>query len=131
MSLGRWDEAAEVIEHALELPATGHARRLLLFTGEMALARGDLASAAESATASRGALVGDGYRDETHLPLARLEAGLCLAQDQAGDALNAAGEALERSDVPGSPRYTWPLLAAVARACGAALTSAAAARDAV
>ncbi|HEY7277109.1 MAG TPA: response regulator transcription factor, partial [Trebonia sp.] len=75
------------------------------------------------------ALVGVGYRDESHLPLARLEVGMCLARDQAGDALTAAEDALGGFDLPGSPRYAWPLLAAVAQACGAALTAAAAARD--
>jgi len=54
---------------------------LLQLAGEMTLARGDLAGAAEAAAACRGALVGVGYRDEAHLPLARLEVGLCLARD--------------------------------------------------
>ena len=59
MSLGRWDEADEVIEHALDLsPPLGTRAVLLLLTGQMALARGDLARAAQSATASRGALAG-------------------------------------------------------------------------
>ena len=130
VSLGRWDEAADVIEHALELsPPRSPRAGLLQLAGEMALARGDLARAAEAAAACRGALVGVGYRDESHLPLARLEVGLCLARDQAGDALTAAEDALGRFDLPGSPRYAWPLLAAVAQACGAALTAAAAARD--
>lgn len=130
MSLGRWDEAGEVIEHALDLyPPPGTRAVLLLLTGQMALARGDLARAAQSATATRGALTWHGYRDQTHLPLARLETGLRLAQDRPGDALMIAEQALDHADVRRSPRYTWPLLVASARACGTALTSAAAVRD--
>ena len=130
MSLGRWDEAGDVIEYALELsPPPGMRAVLLQLAGQMALARGDLPGAADSAAASRGALAGLGYRDQIHLPLARLETELRLAQDHAGDALTAVGQALDRFDLRRSPRYAWPLLAAGARACGVALTAAAAARD--
>jgi DNA-binding CsgD family transcriptional regulator/tetratricopeptide (TPR) repeat protein len=130
MSLGRWDEAGDVIEHALELsPPPGTRAVLLLLAGQMALARGDLAGAAQSAAATRNALTRFGYRDQTHLPLAQLETGLRLAQDRPGDALTITGQALERAEVQRSPRYTWPLLVAGAQACGMALTSAAAARD--
>lgn len=79
LSLGRWDEAAEVIEHALELsPPPGPRAALLQLPGELALARGDLPRAAESAAASRDALAGCGYQDQYHLPLARLEIELHL-----------------------------------------------------
>jgi ATP/maltotriose-dependent transcriptional regulator MalT len=124
VSLARWDEADGVIEHALELsPPPGTRAALLQLAGEMALARGDLARAAEAAAASRGALAGFGYRDQNHLPLARLEAELLVAQGRAGDALTTAEQALDRFDVRPSPRYTWPLLVASARVCGAALTA--------
>ena len=39
---------------------------------------------------------GFGYRDQHHLPLARLEGELHLARDRAGDALAVAGQALDR-----------------------------------
>jgi DNA-binding CsgD family transcriptional regulator len=130
LSLGRWDETADVIEHALELaPPPGPRAALLQLAGELALARGDLPGAADSAAATRDALAGFGYRDEIHLPLARLEAELHLARDRAGDALTAVEDALGRFDLLGSRRYAWPLLVAGARACGAALTATAAARD--
>jgi len=76
-----------------------------------------------------GSLTRHGYRDQTHLPLAWLETSLRLAQDRPGDALMIARQALDRADVRRSPRYTWPLLVAGARACGTALASAAAVRD--
>jgi len=128
VALGRWDEAADVIQHALELyPPPGLRAGLLQMAGEMALARGDLPGAADSAAACRDALAGFGYRDQSHLPLARLETELHLAQDRAADALAVAQQALDRFDLQSSPRYAWPLLAAGARACTAALASAAAA----
>ena len=126
VSLARWEEAADVIEHALEIsPTRGTRAGLLVLAGEVALARGDLARVAESAEASRGALAGSGYRDQNHLPLARLEAELCLSQDRTGDALTVTEEALGRFDLAYSPRYAWPLVTVGARACGAAVTTAA------
>ena len=130
IALGRWDEAADVIEHALDLcPAPWTRAVLLQLAGEVTLARGDLPGAAETAAACRGALGGFGYRDQLHLPLARLETELYLAQKRNGDTLAAAGRALDRFDLQSSPRYAWPLLAAGARACAAALGHAVAARD--
>jgi DNA-binding CsgD family transcriptional regulator len=119
-----------VIEHALELsPPPGTCAALLVLAGEVALARGDLPGAADSAAACRGALAGFGYRDQFHLPLARLETELRLAENRTGDALAAAGQAHDRFNLQSSPRYAWPLLAASAQACAAALASAAATAD--
>jgi DNA-binding CsgD family transcriptional regulator len=130
VSLGRWDEAADLIEHALELsPPPGARAALLQLAGDVALARGDLPGAAGSAQASRGALAGFWYRDQNHLSLARLEAELRVAQDRAADALAVAEQALDRFALLDSPRYAWPLLAAGARACAAARTYATTARD--
>jgi DNA-binding CsgD family transcriptional regulator len=130
IALGRWDEAADVIEHALELsPPPGPRAALPQLAGEVALARGDLPGAADSAAASRRALAGFGYRDQNHLPLVRLETELSWAQNRNGDALGVAGQALDRFDLQSSPRYGWPLLTAGARACAVSLTPAAAARD--
>jgi hypothetical protein len=109
VALGRWDEAADVIEHALELSPTPGPRAVLLqLAGDVALARGDLPGAAELAAASHGALAGFGYRDQHHLPLVRLEAELYLAQDRAGDALAVAQQELDGFDLQSSPRYAWP-----------------------
>ena len=119
-----------MIEHALELsPQPGPRAALSQFAGEVALARGDLPGAADSAAACLGALAGFGSRDQHHLPLARLETELYLAQDRAGDALAVARRALDRIDLPRSPRYAWPLLAAGAGACAETLSQSAAGRD--
>jgi DNA-binding CsgD family transcriptional regulator len=130
VALGRWDEAADLIEHTLEhSPPPGPRAVLLQLAGDIALSRGDLPGAAESAAGCRGALAGFGYRDQNHLPLARLETELHLAQDRAADALAVTGQALDRFNLQLSPRYAWPLLAAGAGACAVALGHAAAARD--
>jgi DNA-binding CsgD family transcriptional regulator len=121
IALGRWDEAADVLERALELsPPPGPRAALLQLAGEVALARGDLPGAAAWAGASRGAVAGLGYRDQNHLPLARLETELHLAQGRTADALAVAGQALDRFALLDSPRYSWPLLTAGAQACAAA-----------
>jgi DNA-binding CsgD family transcriptional regulator len=130
VALGRWDEATGVIEHALELsPPLGTRAVLLHLAGEVALARGDLPGAADLVAACLGALAGFGYQDQHHLPLARLETELYLAQDRAGDALATTGQALDRIDLRRNPRYAWPLLAAGGGACAATLSHSSAARD--
>src|SRR5215469_15860484 len=130
MLLGRWDEAAEVIEHALDLSPAPWTRAVLLqLAAAMALARGDLPGAVGSAAASRSARARDRYWDQNHLPLARLEIEMHLAQGRPGDALAVAGQALDRFALLDSPRYAWPLLVVGARACAEAVTEAAQARD--
>jgi ATP/maltotriose-dependent transcriptional regulator MalT len=125
MSLGRWDEAAEVIERALELClGPGMPAGLSRLAGDVALARGDLPGAAGSAAASSGALARRWYRPLYHLPLARLEIELHLAQGRPQDAVALTGQVLERFAVAESPRYAWPLVVAGARACAAAVGAA-------
>jgi DNA-binding CsgD family transcriptional regulator len=123
VALGRWEEAAEVIEHALDLsPPSGTRIALLQLAGETALLRGDLAGAAQWVTAGRAALTGFGYRDQSNLPLLRLEAELRLAEGRIAAALTVADDALNDFDTPASARYAWPLVVAAAEICGAAMT---------
>jgi DNA-binding CsgD family transcriptional regulator len=130
MLLGRWDEAAEVIEQALDLSPAPWTRAVLLqLAAAMALARGDLPGAVKSAAVSRDARARDRYWDQNHLPLARLEIDVHLAQGCPGDALAVAGQAIDRFALLDSPRYAWPLLVVSARACAEAVTDAAQARD--
>jgi len=130
VALGRWDEATEAIEHALDLcPPPMYRSSLRQLAGQIALARGDLDVAAESAAASRTVLSGAGYKDQNQLPLASLEIGLLLAQGRGAEALAAAGNALDRFDLQPSPRYAWPVLIACAQACTAAARAAAATRN--
>jgi DNA-binding CsgD family transcriptional regulator/tetratricopeptide (TPR) repeat protein len=123
-SLGRWDEAMDVIEHALALSPTQQDIRAALrqLAGEIALRRGDLAGAGELAATARAAFGLAGYRhpDQYQVPLARLDIELRLAEGKPAAALAAAADAVARLDLALDPRYAWPLLAAAARAVTAA-----------
>jgi ATP/maltotriose-dependent transcriptional regulator MalT len=121
LSLGRWDEASEVIERTLRLFPPRLTRACMWrLAGDIALARGDVPAAAESVSSMRSVLDDSRYRDQYHLPLVRLETELRLAQGRPAAALSAVEDALGRFAVRQSPRYAWPLLVAGARACAAA-----------
>jgi DNA-binding CsgD family transcriptional regulator len=121
VSLGRWEEAAEVIERALQLfPPRLNRSSLWRLSGDMVLARGDLPAAADAVTSIRAALRGVRYKDEYQLPVARLEAELRVAEQQPAAALAVVEETLDQFNVRPSPRYAWPLLVAGVRACTAA-----------
>jgi DNA-binding CsgD family transcriptional regulator/tetratricopeptide (TPR) repeat protein len=123
VSLGRWDEAVELIEHGLALaPPFPHYRAALRqLAGEVALRRGDLAGAREAITAARGALGTAPFRwaGQYLLPQAVLEVELSVAEGRPDDALAEAADALGRLDLA-LPRYAWPLLTAAARAAAVA-----------
>ncbi len=121
VSLGRWDEAGEVIERALRLfPPRLNRACMWRLAGDIALARGDLRAAAESVASIRSVTDNARYDAQYHLPLIRLETELRLAQQRPADAMSVVGDALDRHDLRPSPRYAWPLLVAGARACAAA-----------
>ncbi len=121
VSLGRWEEASEVIERAHQFsPPLRIRSSLWRHSGDIALARGDLDAAAECAASVKAVLDGTRYKDEHQLPLARLETEVRLAQDRPADALAVVENALDRFTVLSSPRYAWPLLTAGARAAGRA-----------
>jgi DNA-binding CsgD family transcriptional regulator/tetratricopeptide (TPR) repeat protein len=131
VSLGRWDEATEVIEHALALsPPQLNRLALRVLAGEIELRRGRLAEARALAAAARTALTRSGYmghkEGQYYLPLAQLETSLCLADGRPAHALDMVVAAVDGFDLVHDPRYAWPLLTLGARACGVA---AAASRD--
>jgi DNA-binding CsgD family transcriptional regulator/tetratricopeptide (TPR) repeat protein len=120
-SLGRWDEASEVIERVLQLlPPPINRVGLLRLTGDIALARGDAVTAARAVEDVKTALEGAAFKDEHHLPLAVLETELRHARAQYDAALSVVSDALDKFDLLPSPRYAWPLLVAGARTCTAA-----------
>ena len=127
VSLGRWDEATEVIGHALELAPQQYIRcSLRRVAGEIALRRGDLGEALEHAAAARSALGSAGFkhRAQHDIPLTQLDVELCLASGKPGDALAAVTAVDGRLDLAEDARYAWPLLAAAARAAAAAAAAA-------
>jgi tetratricopeptide (TPR) repeat protein len=127
-SLGRWDEAMDVIEHALALSPTQQDIRAALrqLAGEIALRRGHLTGAGELAATARAALGQAGHRHpgQYQIPLARLDIELRLAEGKPAAALAAAADAVARQDLAPDPRYAWPLLAAAARGVTAAARAA-------
>jgi DNA-binding CsgD family transcriptional regulator len=127
VSLGRWDEAIDVIEHALALsPPRINRLALRLLAGHVAFRRGDLAGAQELADAARVGLSRAGKQGcreaQYYLPLAQLEAELFLAEGRPADARDVVTAAADRFDLVHDPRYAWPLLAVGARACAAPAT---------
>jgi DNA-binding CsgD family transcriptional regulator len=125
-SLGRWDEAGEVIEHALgTLPPPGPRLQLLCLAGSIALARGDReAAAAALRDAREGAAAREGsFGIFEALLLADLEVSLLASQGDKAAALAAAQRILQAADGRTSRlhRWLWPLLDTTARlACAAA-----------
>jgi DNA-binding CsgD family transcriptional regulator len=118
MYLGRWDEAVEVAERALDLaPPTLTRVGLWIACASIALARGDIATAVRRATASRTVLSGSRYNDQEHLPQAALDIEFSLATKGPAAAVDLAAEMLGQYDLSASsPRYVWPVLAAAAAA---------------
>jgi DNA-binding CsgD family transcriptional regulator/tetratricopeptide (TPR) repeat protein len=122
LALGRWDEAGEVLEHALALAPPQLNRSLLrCLLAWIALRRGDLATASVMVAAARAALVGTTYagvhQGQYTLPLAHIEAEVLQAEGRIPAALDAISSALDRLDLLRDPRYAWPLLDAGARIC--------------
>jgi DNA-binding CsgD family transcriptional regulator/tetratricopeptide (TPR) repeat protein len=132
-ALGRWDEAIEVIDHALALTPPRLSRvGLRLLTAEIALRRGDLGAARVGVAAAQAALGGyrhPRYTDQYQLPLIQLRAELCLAEGRPADAVNVVASALDLIDLSDGARYVWPILVAGATVCAAAAQDAAATRD--
>jgi DNA-binding CsgD family transcriptional regulator len=124
-SLGRWDEAGEVIEHALGmLPPPGPRLQLLCLAGSIALARGDCeAAAAALRDAREGAAREGSFGIFEALLLADLEVSLLGERGDVAAALAAAQRILQAADGRTSRlhRWLWPLLDTTARvACTAA-----------
>ncbi len=119
-SLGRWDEALEVIEHTLSLlPPAGPRLPLLRLAGSIALARGDFDAAAAALHDARQEAPASGGSFGTFeaLMLTELEVALLAARGDTAAALATAGRALETAGARAArlKRFLWPLLATTAR----------------
>jgi DNA-binding CsgD family transcriptional regulator len=131
ISLGRWDEALEVIEHAQELsPPPMYTASLSVLAGFVAAARGDAAEAAQRADAARETFRNARYEDQHHLPLAQLDIATHLAAGEAAAAVATARDVLDEYDLSdGTTRYSWAVLTTAARAAVFALRQAGIGRD--
>jgi ATP/maltotriose-dependent transcriptional regulator MalT len=120
-ALGRWDEALAVAEAVRDfqfgsLPL--HRSMLSVFTGRIALARGDVEAAASAAGTAAELLRGSPQEDQHQFPLGVLEIGLRLAVAGPATALDTAAQVVEGYELAGgSPRYAWPLVAQAALVC--------------
>ncbi|MGP3958706.1 helix-turn-helix transcriptional regulator [Nonomuraea sp. 3N208] len=116
VSLGRWDEALQAIEHALDLtPPAPYRASLQGFVTDIALARGQFDRAEQMLGASRSVLSRGTYRDQTVLPHLCREVQLLQGRGQMEEAVRTAARALEERDLVISPRYAWPVLVTFAR----------------
>jgi DNA-binding CsgD family transcriptional regulator/tetratricopeptide (TPR) repeat protein len=130
IALGRWQEAREVLQHALALaPPPSYRARLLTLTGELALATGELDRAADAVTTAKRQFSDRYVTDEDVLPLLQLECELHLARGDPDLAAGVVDRVLEGFDLSRSPRFGWPLLGAGARACREQLVRARAIRQ--
>ncbi|MEV0383724.1 AAA family ATPase [Nonomuraea sp. NPDC050643] len=116
VSLGRWDEALQVIDHALDLaPPAPYRASLQGFATDIALARGHYDRAETLLEASRSVLSRGTFRDQTVLPHLCREVQLLRARGQVEEAVRAMARVLEERDLMASPRYAWPLLVTFAQ----------------
>ena len=119
-SAGRWDEAVEILDEVLglDLPPLGRFGPLVV-RAHIAVARGDDETAEPMLDELRSLPAGVQAESQRLLSLARLEIDGRLARGDLAGAVDAGRAALIRSR-PADPRYLWPLLAAVMRACAEA-----------
>src|SRR5215469_2522483 len=132
-ALGRWDEAIEVIERALNLSAPPRTRAFLqALAGAIATARGELAEADSLLSSALQLFSVLRSRTCSHvedlLVAAQLRLELFTAQGRHQEALALARDSVHRHDLQASPRYAWPLLVAAARAVAEIMVTPAAAR---
>ncbi|MFE7314752.1 AAA family ATPase [Streptomyces sp. NPDC057555] len=123
IATGRWDEATEILDHALELaPASSFRAYLLVLRGSIALARGDIPLAQSAADFAHGVFRWNLSDAQDLLPLLCFASDLALAKGEEAQAVAHVEQALARKEVSSSPRYLWPLLVLGARVAHASRT---------
>ncbi|WP_281258294.1 helix-turn-helix transcriptional regulator [Actinomadura mexicana] len=121
VSLGRWDEALAVMNHAMEQdPAITTRTSLLVLSGWVALVRGDIATAKAQLARSREImkLKLKWMKTQDYFSTLWLEANIAFAEGRPEAALAALDPVLEHTGMPDDARYAWPALIVGAAACG-------------
>ena len=117
ISLGRWSEALQVVEHALETaPPLPYRASLQGLATDIALARGDLDRAESLLQSAWTVLARGNFRDQNTLPHHCREIELLLARDRGDEAFALVERILAEHDLTVTPRYAWPMLVASVRA---------------
>jgi len=119
VSLGRWDEAMEVIERALEQdPIPAHESGLRELAGEILVARGELEAAARHHELAAAAVPQNRtLRAEDFFACIRLKLELLLAQGRPDLVPEALEPLMEHRRLADDARYSWPVLVLGALAC--------------
>ncbi|XVV05665.1 helix-turn-helix transcriptional regulator [Actinosynnema sp. CA-248983] len=113
VAAGKWDEAVDCIDHALDhAPPPNHHAHLLCLKGHIDLHRGD-PDRAEWAVSRAHDLVGSGFSQDPLLPT-RLAAEILLAQGK--EAADILLPALDLPHLAHASRFAWPLLVIARRA---------------
>jgi ATP/maltotriose-dependent transcriptional regulator MalT len=120
ITLGRWDDAIETFERAIELCLPPGLRGVhLLNRGQIAALRGEGEVAARFVDELRAlAAIDDPYPQQV-LPLASLTIEWRLAEGDVPGAIEATRRAITEHDLARDVRHTWPILVAGMRACAA------------
>ncbi|TDC70091.1 helix-turn-helix transcriptional regulator [Actinomadura sp. GC306] len=120
VSLGRWDEATAVLNQAMEQePAVTTRTSLLVLSGWLALARGDLPTARKRLAGAREImnLKMKWLKTQDYFTTLWLEANVALAEGRPEAGLDAIRPVLDHAGLPDDARYAWPALVTGASIC--------------
>ncbi|MGH3242167.1 MAG: ATP-binding protein, partial [Spirillospora sp.] len=120
VSLGRWDEAIAVLNHAMEQdPVVTTRTSLLVLSGWVALARGDTATASKRLVLAREimSLKMKWLKTQDYFATLWLESQIALAEGRPEAALQAIRPVIDHGGLPDDARYAWPALVVGASAC--------------
>lgn len=118
ISLGRWDDAVETFERAMELaPTPGLRVQHLVNRAQIAVARGESDVAARIVEELRALAAADDPYPQQVLPLACLVIEWRLAEGDVPGAIEATNRAIAEHDLNQDVRHTWPVLVAAMRTC--------------
>ncbi|MFJ4204596.1 AAA family ATPase [Streptomyces sviceus] len=110
-SLGRWDRAAEAATKAELVGQSAKPRGFHAATRSgLALARGELAEAAQQLSAARGYFGTHDNAPQHAIPLSALAIGIAAGEGRLLDARAELERVLDSGFPPGTQRYAWPLL---------------------